>query len=227
MALDEEEIKRIAKASADEISKRLEQGRMCAGVGFPSLFRSDIPGPLAKEFRKELRKLPAWKLQEAYVKFSKGEATGIEILDKNPEYALNALKEALWERGKLGETPVAAGVSAPYINEQKKVGDKIVDKFSVGGTNIIVYNAWEPSGVFGEHSTITTFDGEWYGRIGTKRLSPEVEKLPAGSKERIDAVGKAFEEQYEEAYRLIEEAYPESANGKHTMGEIEKYWPYS
>lgn len=116
--------------------------------------------------------------------------------------------------------------AAPYINEYKSAGDKVVNKYNIAGSNLIVYNAWEPSGIFGPHSTITMIEGKWYGRIGTRRLSPDIEKLQAGSKERIEAVGKAFESQYEEAYKLIEGLYPESANGRHTMGEIEKYWPY-
>lgn len=65
---------------------------------------STIPEPLAREFRRELRKLPAWKLQEAFDKLRMGEpTTGIDILDKHRAEALNAVKEALWERRKLSE----------------------------------------------------------------------------------------------------------------------------
>lgn len=214
MGLSREEIDRIARASADEISRRLVQE--------PA--RSEVPKDLAKDYRKELRQMPAAKLQEAYEKLTHGETTGIDILDNNPSHALSAVKEALWERGKLGESPVAQTVTAPHINEHKAVGDKIIDKYSIIGTNIIVYNAWEPSGVFGRHSTITTIDGKWYGRIGTRWLPPYLENMLAGSLERIQTVSKWLKDQYEEAYTLILQAYPEASSGMCTMGEIEAYW---
>lgn len=69
---------------------------------FPHTSRS-IAEPLAREFRRELRKLPAWKLQEAYIALKIGELTGIDILDRHRAEALNAVKEALWERGKLAD----------------------------------------------------------------------------------------------------------------------------
>lgn len=61
-----------------------------------------ISEPLASELRRELRKLPAWKLEEAYNMLKTDEpTTGIDILDRHRAEALNAVKEALWERGKL------------------------------------------------------------------------------------------------------------------------------
>ena len=214
MALSREEIAKIAQASADEISRRLVQDPV----------RSEIPKDLAKDYRKELRQLPAAKLQEAYDKLIRGETTGIEILDNNPPHALSAVKEALWERGKLVEPYVADRVTAPHINEHKAVGDKMIDKYSIIGTNVIVYQAWEPSGVFGAHSTITTIDGKWYGRIGTRWLPPYLENMLAGSLERIQTVSKWLKDQYEEAYKLILQVYPEASSGMRTMGEIEAYW---
>ena len=51
--------------------------------------------------RRELRKMPAWKLREAYEKLKGGEPTGIELMEKNRAYAVSAVEEVLWERGKL------------------------------------------------------------------------------------------------------------------------------
>lgn len=113
---------------------------------------------------------------------------------------------------------------APYIHETKRIGDKVIKKYSVAATDLIVYEAWEPSAIMGRHSTITSIDGEWYGRIGTRYLPTELEELPAGSEERLRAVGKWHEDQYEEAYRLILEAFPDADAGRRSMGEITLHW---
>lgn len=110
---------------------------------------------------------------------------------------------------------------APYTNEHKSIGDKLVQKYNIIGASVMVYNAWEPSGIMGKHSTITFIDGKCYGRIGSRHLSPEIDKLPALSNERLYAVRKAFEEQYQEAYNLIIQAFPEAADGSRSMGDIE------
>jgi len=115
---------------------------------------------------------------------------------------------------------------APYIYETKTIGDKVVKKYSILTTNLVVYEAWEPSPstITAAHRTITTMQGEWYGRIGSRNLPPEVEYLPAGSNERIYAVGKWHEDQYEEAYKLILQAFPEAEGGRRSMGEISLHW---
>lgn len=115
-------------------------------------------------------------------------------------------------------------VYAPYIHEVRRIGDKVLKKYSVTHTDLIVYEAWEPSELMGPHATITSIDTQWYGRIGTRRPPPELERLPAGSEERFRAVGKWYEDQYEEAYRLIIQAFPEAKAGKHSMGEITLHW---
>jgi len=63
--------------------------------------RSAIPEPYQTIARAELRKIPTWKLQEAYDKLGAGESTGIEIVEENRAYAISAIREILWERGKL------------------------------------------------------------------------------------------------------------------------------
>ncbi len=67
----------------------------------PTWPRSTIPEPYQTMVRRELRKIPTWKIQEAYGKLKAGEATGIELVERNRAYALSAIEEILWERGKL------------------------------------------------------------------------------------------------------------------------------
>jgi len=63
--------------------------------------QSVIPEPYATIVRRELRKIPTWKLKEAYEKLKAGEVTGIELVEQNRAYAISAIEEILWERGKL------------------------------------------------------------------------------------------------------------------------------
>lgn len=63
--------------------------------------RSIVPEPYQTMMRKELRKMPTWKLREAYGELKGGEPTGIEIVEKDRAYATSAIGEVLWERGKL------------------------------------------------------------------------------------------------------------------------------
>jgi len=73
-------------------------------------YRSTIPEPYQTIARGELRKLPTSKLQEAYNKLKAGESTGIELVERNRAYAISAIEEALWERGKLHSSGGATGV---------------------------------------------------------------------------------------------------------------------
>lgn len=73
------------------------------GYAYP---RSAIPEPYQREVRRELRKIPIWKLQEAYGKLKGGESTGVEFMERNRAYALSAIEEILWERGKLKEARI-------------------------------------------------------------------------------------------------------------------------
>lgn len=93
----------------------------------------------------------------------------------------------------------------------------IVNKVKIVGTNYIVYTAYERiSSIFNcPHSIITFFDGVPYGQIGTAPDSRMYERLPSGSEERIQAVQKAYQEEYERAYRAIFAQYPELQNIPH------------
>jgi len=122
------------------------------------------------------------------------------------------------------EKELGALARAPYISETKRIGDKVIKKYSVAGTDLIVYEVYEPSALMGPHGTVTSIEGKWYGRVGTRRPPPELEALPAGSEERFRAVGKWYEGQYEEAYKLITEAFPEAQGGRRSMGEITLHW---
>lgn len=66
----------------------------------------------------------------------------------------------------------------------------------------IVFTAWEPSTITGEHSTITTIGGVWYGQIGTNPDRATYEHLPVGDA-RSQAVNAAYEAKRREAVAAI------------------------
>lgn len=87
---------------------------------------------------------------------------------------------------------------------------------------LVCYSAWEPSSYSGPHSTVMSFAGKVYGKVGTKRIPPELEALPAYSMERANAVSRWYNEQKEAAYAAIIAKYPHAAKGaRDGMGEIE------
>jgi hypothetical protein len=108
-----------------------------------------------------------------------------------------------------------------------------VQRVRIAGTNYHVFSAWEPSSHFGKHYSITTIDGQIYGRVGTERLPDELEKLPAFSQERGEQVIAWRQEQYQRSYQMIRTAFDididntcESMIGKprEDMGEIGAYF---
>ena len=103
-----------------------------------------------------------------------------------------------------------------------KSGDKWIRRIEIIGSTETVFEVYEPTtGVMaGDHSSITRIGDQWYGRLGTRRLTPELAALPAMSDERIAAVDAFHAEQYEEAYRLICSIFPEARTGRRSMGEI-------
>lgn len=80
----------------EEAKKEAQEGSMV--VQYP---RSAIPEPYQTMARRELRKIPTWKLKEAYEALGGGKATGIEVVEANRAYALSAITELLYERGAL------------------------------------------------------------------------------------------------------------------------------
>lgn len=78
--------------------------------------RSAIPEPYETMVRRELRRIPTWKLQEVYGKLKAGEPTGIELVERNRAYAISAIEEVLWERGKLPtKGSHSSGVALPIV----------------------------------------------------------------------------------------------------------------
>lgn len=98
-----------------------------------------------------------------------------------------------------------------------------VRDISICGGLFRSFTAWERQngGILG-HSTITTIDGQWYGRIGTRRLPDHLEALPPMTDERYNAVREWQQEQYDEAYILILSEHPwlEKVHYHKVMGEI-------
>ena len=110
-------------------------------------------------------------------------------------------------------------------NKQVVIAGKVVRRYNIITTKLYVYDVYEKTaGVTGEHSTITTIDGIWYGRVGTRRLTPELDSLPTYTVERSNAVHGFLQQQYDEAYALIHQAFPESISGRHDIGDIEVVW---
>lgn len=95
----------------------------------------------------------------------------------------------------------------------------IIQRSRVIGTNTVVYTAWEPSKLRGNHSTVTTFDGKWYGRIGTDPERALFDHIPVGD-DRSEAVQEAYEQRFRVAYDAILKAFPEAAIGTRSGGEI-------
>lgn len=76
----------------------------------------------------------------------------------------------------------------------------LIKKYRIKGTDTWVYSAWVPTELIGAHLTITYVEGEVFGRVGTLTNT---------------------EEEFEAAYELIIDEYPEAAGGERDRGEIE------
>lgn len=97
----------------------------------------------------------------------------------------------------------------------------MIKRTRILGTKSVVYSVWEPSSFFGPHGTLTTINGETFGRLGTRRdLPEELESLPPYSDERWYRVKAWYTDQYEKAYQLILTEYPHLSTGYKDMGEI-------
>jgi len=125
LTLDSFQLERIFCSKCDSFQwhvRKSDGGWECLGCrvrGLSSNPTSTLPEPYQTEVRKELRKIPTWKLREAYDKLKAGEATGIELVEQNRAQAISAMGEILWERGKL-ET----GDMAKDLPSRKQIEDK-------------------------------------------------------------------------------------------------------
>lgn len=112
--------------------------------------------------------------------------------------------------------------------EYRQANGLTVEKFNVIGTDLWIFQAWEPSGRAANgrpwrHSSLTTIDAcceQTMGKVGTRDLTPELEALPAYSEERFAAVTAWHEAQYQEAYTAILAAFPEAALGRRSDGSV-------
>lgn len=97
----------------------------------------------------------------------------------------------------------------------------IVRRIRILSTQIVVYSAWEISNFARNHSTITTFDDQWYGTIHSRRDDSTYCHLRGGSDKRIAAIIAHYDANDVESYAAIIAAFPEAATGKRLYGEIE------
>lgn len=98
----------------------------------------------------------------------------------------------------------------------KHIGQYIVRKTQIAGTRITVFSAYEPSSEYGQHSTISTIGGAWYGQVNTKYTPTELTiNLKSASNERFVAVRHWYSAQYELSYAIIFAAYPELVAMEH------------
>ena len=109
-----------------------------------------------------------------------------------------------------------------------RIGEIVVQRSRMGGysgtdTEVYVYSAFvpTPSIMGGPFSTVTTIGEKWYGQLGTERQLPAaLEALPARSEERYTAVSEWHKLKHDQAYLVIEQAFPETLGGSHEMGRI-------
>lgn len=98
-------------------------------------------------------------------------------------------------------------------------GPVMVEKTKMMGGDWYTFSAWEPGDLFGVHGTLTHAEGRCWGQIGT-RATPGIEKLTAGSPERIALVVASGKAQRAEAHAYILAAFPEAAAGKPGTGSL-------
>jgi hypothetical protein len=132
-----------------------------------------------------------------------------------------------YPEARLGEPSIITGERRLELpGETRWLDEKAIRRTQIIGSPSVIYTAYEPSVLFarepGEgHSSTMTLDGRAMGKIGTRRLPADLDALPAYSAERSRAVGEFHRRQYEEAYSLIERAFPEARHGRRRDGEIE------
>lgn len=108
-----------------------------------------------------------------------------------------------------------------YVSDWKRIGDKLVHKYSIAGTSVVVFTVYEPSGLFGMHSSKTSHEGAWLGAMASRDLPASIDALKPFSDERYQWA-KTWRESIEvECYALILLAYPEANGGTRRHGEIE------
>ena len=113
-----------------------------------------------------------------------------------------------------------------YIRDHRTTPDGFtVERYSIITTPVVVYTVLEPAASdWSSHSTITTLDGVKMGRVSTRGLPADLDKLPAGSAERSAAVREFYEDLWQACAAEIVEAYPHLLTIPHRVtwcGDIE------
>lgn len=99
----------VALGAAAKPGGTSSKGRVERHFSKPTWPRSTIPEPYQTLVRIELRKIPTWKLQEAYGKLKAGEATGIDLVERNRAYAISAIEDF------MGEGQASTGVARARV----------------------------------------------------------------------------------------------------------------
>jgi len=102
-----------------------------------------------------------------------------------------------------------------------------IDRTRIIGTDTVVFSAWEPSrGTMSpnawSHSIISTLGGDSFlGQVGSRHLPIQLSTLPAMSAERSAAVRAYHAAEYQRAYSLIRDKYPDiPPDAREDMGSI-------
>src|SRR5487761_1765428 len=97
------------------------------------------------------------------------------------------------------------------INEFVEVGTIICQRYAILTTPCIDYVAWERiDNILYACSTITHHDTYgWLGDLTTRALTPELDALPAYSRERSEAVRAYFAGLQAQAEAAIVQAFPQ------------------
>ena len=110
----------------------------------------------------------------------------------------------------------------------------VVVRYRIIGTSMVIHKAYEPTVLSGlnweegkpAHSSLTSFDeyrhehGVFYGEVGSRRLTPELDSLPAMTQERSEAVKAYHRTNYARAFDSILAAFPDARHGVWRDGEI-------
>jgi hypothetical protein len=96
-----------------------------------------------------------------------------------------------------------------------------VQRYTVIGTTITVYEAWESTAPVGSslygHGTLLRIEGQLLGRVGTRRATVEARPGVLVGTWSLDQE----QDEEEEAYAAIIAAFPEAAGGQRFDGKIE------
>jgi hypothetical protein len=95
--------------------------------------------------------------------------------------------------------------------ETREINGKIVTRSQIIATDLVVFEVWEPSCGLNYHSTVTTIDGERYGKLTTRTLPEDLNALPSFSDERYEAVRSWHRDLDAKAQWHIMAAYPRLA----------------